>query len=147
MSPKERAKRAAEAMWRDDRASQWLGMRLADVDEGFAQLELEVAAHHCNGHGMCHGGITFSLADSAFAFACNSRNQATVAQSNAITYLAPAQRGDTLTALAREVSLTGRSGLYDVTVRNQNGTVVAEFRGQSRMIKGQLFTEEGSASR
>lgn len=141
LSPKERATRSAAAMWEPDQASKWVGMSLDDVDEGTATLSLKVEPHHCNGHGICHGGITFTLADSAFAFACNSRNQNTVAQSNSITYVAPGQSGDTLTARAREVSMTGRSGIYDVTVTNQTGKVIAEFRGLSRMIKGQLFPE------
>ncbi|GFE50707.1 hypothetical protein So717_24600 [Roseobacter cerasinus] len=116
LTPKERAARAAQAMWSPDRASQWLGMELAEVDEGAATLRLTVEPHHCNGHGMCHGGITFALADSAFAFACNSRNAATVAQQNNITYVAPAREGDTLTARAQERALNGRSGAYDVQV-------------------------------
>jgi len=141
MTPKERAEKSAKAMWSTDGASQWLGMVLVSVDEGQAIMRLTVEAHHCNGHGMCHGGITFSLADSCFAFACNSRNQATVAQNNMITFTAPARLGDTLTASAREVSLTGRSGIYDVRVENQDGQTVAEMRGLSRAIKGQLFEE------
>jgi phenylacetic acid degradation protein PaaD len=100
-----------------------------------------VAERHANGHGICHGGITFALADSAFAFACNSRNQSTVAQHNMISYLAPGRLGDVLTATATELSLTGRSGIYDVKVTNQNAIVIAEFRGFSRAIKGQLFEE------
>jgi acyl-CoA thioesterase len=116
-------------------------MEIAEVDEGRAVLQLTVEAHHCNGHGICHGGVTFMLADSAFAFACNSRNQSTVAQSNSITYTAPGRLGDRLTADAREVSLTGRSGIYDVTVKNQDDLVIAEFRGLSRAIKGHLFEE------
>ncbi len=141
MTPKERARKSADAMWSTDGASQWLGMTLVSVDEGHAVMSLKVEKHHCNGHGMCHGGITFSLADSCFAFACNSRNQATVAQNNMITFTAPAKLGDTLTATAREVSLTGRSGIYDVRVENQDGQTVAEMRGLSRAIKGQLFEE------
>ncbi|WP_368188383.1 hydroxyphenylacetyl-CoA thioesterase PaaI [Aestuariibius sp. HNIBRBA575] len=141
MTPKERAVRAAEAMWTEDGASKWLGMTLVSVDEGMAVMTLKVQKHHCNGHGMCHGGITFSLADSCFAFACNSRNQSTVAQNNTMTYTAPAQVGDVLTATAREVSLTGRSGIYDVCVTDQNGKTIAEMRGLSRAINGQLFTE------
>lgn len=137
----ERAKRAAEAMWADDGASKWFGFELVDVAEGRAVMELTVRSDHCNGHGMCHGGVSFALADSAFAFACNSRNQRTVAQTNVITYLAPAALGDRLRAVAQEVSLTGRSGLYDVRVSNQTGQIIAEFRGQSRAIKGQLFEE------
>ena len=142
MTPRERARRSADAMWRDDGASHWMGFEIVEIDEGMATLRMQVAQHHCNGHGMCHGGITFALADSAFAFACNSRNQATVAQHNAITYLAPGKKGDVLTATAREVSLRGRSGIYDVTVTRQTGDVIAEFRGQSRAIKGQLFEEK-----
>jgi len=140
MTPDEIAKKAATAMWDSDRASKFLGFEIASVSEGQATLTMTVAPDHCNGHGMCHGGITFALADSAFAFACNSRNQSTVAQQNTITYLAPGQLGDRLTATAREVALKGRSGIYDVTVTNQSGTIIAEFRGNSRAIKGQLFT-------
>ena len=143
MTPQTRAEKSAAAMWAQDNASPWFGMVIEAIGEGTAVLGLTVAAHHCNGHGICHGGVTFALADSAFAFACNSRNQNTVAQSNAITYTAPGRLGDRLTARAREVSLTGRSGIYDVTVTNQDGTVIAEFRGQSRAIKGQLFDETG----
>jgi acyl-CoA thioesterase len=142
MTPKDRAERSAEAMMAGDAASKWMGMRIVSVDEGRAELQLTVAGHHCNGHGICHGGVTFSLADSAFAFACNSRNQSTVAQNNMITFVAPARAGDTLTATASEVSLTGRSGIYDVRVTNQHGATVAEMRGLSRAVKGQLFEED-----
>lgn len=135
------AERAAAIMWAEDRASKWLGMELGEVTEGAAVLTLVVQPHHCNGHGILHGGVTFTLADSAFAFACNSRGQRTVAQSNAITYTAAGRAGDTLTATAREVRLTGRSGIYDVTVTTQTGAVIAEFRGQSRAISGSLFEE------
>jgi acyl-CoA thioesterase len=141
MTPKERAVKAANVMWENDKASVGLGMELIDVDEGCATLCLTVEKRHTNGHGNCHGGITFALADSAFAFACNSRNQATVAQHNVISYTAPAKIGDRLTALATEISLIGRSGIYDVKVTNMNGEVVAEFRGFSRAINGQHFQE------
>lgn len=141
MTPKQRAEKSAEAMWASDNASKWAGMAIAAVDEGCATLELTVEPHHCNGHGICHGGVTFMLADSAFAFACNSRNQSTVAQSNSITFTAPGRLGDRLVAQASEVSLSGRSGIYDVTVENQNGQMIAVFRGLSRAIKGQLFDE------
>lgn len=143
MTPQTRAEKSAAAMWAQDHASPWFGMEIEAIGEGAATLGLTVAAHHCNGHGICHGGVTFALADSAFAFACNSRNQNTVAQSNTITYTAPGRLGDRLTARARELSLTGRSGIYDVTVTNQDSTVIAEFRGLSRAIKGQLFEETG----
>jgi acyl-CoA thioesterase len=141
MTPKERAEKSAAAMWANDNASIWLGMELVDVDEGFATLSLLVQKHHTNGHGICHGGITFALADSAFAFACNSRNQATVAQHNVISYTAPAKIDEVLTATATEVSLNGRNGIYDVKVTNPEGKTVAEFRGFSRTIKGQHFQE------
>lgn len=141
MTPKERAEASAAAMWANDAASKWFGMEITEMDEGRAVLELTVAEHHCNGHGICHGGVTFSLADSAFAFACNSRNQATVAQHNLISYLAPGRAGDRLRAEAVEVSLQGRSGIYDIKVTKEDGTVIAEFRGFSRAIKGQLFEE------
>lgn len=142
LTPQERARRSAEAMWADDGASQWLGMELVEVGEGRAVLALEVKAHHCNGHGTCHGGISFALADSAFAFACNSRNQVTVGQHTLMSYLAPAHEGDRLIATAREVALTGRSGIYDVTVTDATGRVIAEFRGFSRAVAGRLFDED-----
>ena len=141
MTPKERAEKSAQCLWTEDGASKWLGMEITEVDEGTATLELTVKQHHCNGHGICHGGITFALADSAFAFACNSRNQSTVAQHNVITFVAPAQLDDRLQAKAQEVSLVGRSGVYDIRVTNQKGSVIAEFRGNSRAINGQLFEE------
>ena len=137
------ATRAAQAMWADDHASQWFGFHIADVREGCATLKLTVKQHHCNGHGMLHGGVTFALADSAFAFACNSRNMRTVAQSNTINYLAPGKLGDTLTATAQEVVLKGKTGVYDVTVVTQAGTVIATFRGLSRAIGGTLFDPQG----
>ena len=142
MTPKERAEKSAAAMWRGDRASEWFGMALVEVDEGRAVMALTVQAHHANGHGICHGGVTFSLADSAFAFACNSRNQSAVAQQNQITYLAPARVGETLTAVATETSKSGRSGITDVVVTSDNGVKIAVFRGLSRAIKGTLFEEE-----
>lgn len=142
MTPDERAQRSARAMWDDDQSSAWFGMELAEVSEGHATTQLTVAENHLNGHKVCHGGVTFALADSAFAFACNSRNQNTLAQHNTISYLAPGRLGDRLTAVAREVHLKGRTGIYDVTVTNQDGTTIAEFRGMSRAIPGTLFEED-----
>ncbi|MBH68061.1 MAG: phenylacetic acid degradation protein PaaD [Rhodospirillaceae bacterium] len=141
MKPKERAEKSATAMWQNDNSSQWIGVKIDEVDEGKATLLLTVKKHHTNGHNLCHGGIIFTLADSAFAFACNSRNQATVAQHNTITYIRPAVLNDELTARAREVSLVGKNGIYDVTVANQHKLVIAEFRGYSRAIRGRLFDE------
>ena len=141
MTPKERAQKSAETMWNNDQASAWFGMRIDEIDEGFAVLSLTVEKKHTNGHGICHGGVTFALADSAFAFACNSRNQSTVAQHNTISYTAAVKLGDVLTATAKEISLIGRSGIYDVEVTNQEGLAVAQFRGCSRAIRGTLFEE------
>ncbi|MFQ6551712.1 hydroxyphenylacetyl-CoA thioesterase PaaI [Aestuariibius insulae] len=141
MTPTARAEKSAAAMLSGDRASAWLGMSIEHVDEGTASLTLTVADHHANGHGICHGGIIFALADSAFAFACNSRNQKVVAQHNTITFIAPAQVGDRLVATAREVSLSGRSGIYDVSVTTGDGVAIAEFRGCSRTLRGTLFEE------
>lgn len=125
-------------MWADDRASKWLGLSLDAVGPGTATMSMTVAAHHANGHGICHGGFIFTLADSAFAFACNSYNRHAVAQHNTISFLRPGKLGATLVATAREISLAGRSGIYDVTVRDGD-TVIAEFRGASRTIDGQHF--------
>ena len=133
----------AQAMWADDRASQGLGMELVEVARGRAVLEMTVTPAMTNGHGMCHGGFIFTLADSAFAFACNTYNQRTVALHCAITFIAPVSKGDRLRATAREVSRRGRSGIYDIAVSLADGTVVAEFRGQSRTIKGTLLDGEG----
>ena len=143
MTPKERARKSADAMWSDDRASGWFGMELLEVDEGTAMMALTVQSHHVNGNNICRGGVTFSLADSAFAVACNSRNQASIAQQNTISYIAPARLGDRLTATACEVRLSGRSsGITDVRVVNHDRQTIAEFRGASRAINGQLFSEE-----
>ncbi|MBS8225696.1 hydroxyphenylacetyl-CoA thioesterase PaaI [Vannielia litorea] len=141
MTPQERAAHSAAVMWASDAASKWFGMELGKVTEGTASLTLTVAPHHCNGHGICHGGVIFALADSAFAFACNSRNQSTVAQQNQITYLAPGRLGETLKAEAQEANLQGRTGLTDVTVTGDDGRVIALFRGLSRAIPGTLFDE------
>ncbi|MEM7057835.1 MAG: hydroxyphenylacetyl-CoA thioesterase PaaI [Pseudomonadota bacterium] len=142
MTPEERAKRSADAMWSQDQASKWLGMSLDQIGPGTCTMSMTVAQHHCNGHLICHGGFIFTLADSAFAFACNSYNQSNVAQQNAITYCAAGRLNDVLTASAVEVTRAGRSGVYDVTVTNQDSTVIAVMRGNSRTIKGTHFPEE-----
>lgn len=141
MTPQLRAERSADAMWADDPASQALGMSLIEVGPGRAVITMSVRKDMANGHGICHGGFIFTLADSAFAFACNSYNQRVVAQHNSITYLAPGQLGERLTATATEVSRTGRSGVYDVIVTGEDGHTVALFRGHARQIKGTHFEE------
>ena len=141
MTPQERAEKSAAAMWVQDGASKWLGLSLDHVAPGAAVMSLEIGSQHLNGHGMCHGGVIYTLADSAFAFACNSYNRQVLSQHNSITYLSPGQNGERLTATAREVDVTGRTGIYDVSVTAPDGRVVAEFRGGSRQIKGQHFEE------
>ena len=141
LSPQEIARKSADAMWARDDATKWLGATLENVGPGTAVTSMVVERHHTNGHDICHGGYIFTLADSAFAFACNSYNQIVVAQSNVITFVAPGKLGDRLTAKAVEVARFGRSGIYDVTVTDQDGRLIAEFRGNSRVIKGQHFEE------
>jgi acyl-CoA thioesterase len=131
----------AAAMWADDTASASLGMRLVRVGHGTAVLEMPVRDDMVNGHGIAHGGFVFTLADSAFAFACNSRNQVTVAQGADIVFVAPAQRGDVLVAEARERASYGRNGIYDVTVR-RGDDLIAEFRGRSRQLPGTILKEK-----
>ena len=141
LSADEIARRSAEAMWARDDASKWLGLSLDEVGPGRAVMSFTVEKHHTNGHDICHGGYIFTLADSAFAFACNSYNQLAVAQHNTISFLRPGKLGERLTAVAREVTRAGRSGLYDVTVSNAEGKAIAEFRGASRVIDGRHFEE------
>lgn len=141
MTPQELAEASTRAMWAEDHASQRLGMVLDHVGPGEAQLSMTVTEAMSNGHGNAHGGFIFTLADSAFAFACNSYNQLVVAQHCSITYLIPGRIGDRLTATAREVSRRGRSGIYDIRITNQHGDHVAEFRGHSRTVKGTHLPE------
>ena len=133
------AQEVARLMWAEDRASQALGMQLLEVRPGYARISMTVRRDMTNGHGMCHGGFMFLLADSTFAFACNSHNQKAVAASAEIHFLAPAHEGDVLTAEGQEQHLAGRSGVYDTRVTDQNGKLVALFRGKSATIKGQFI--------
>jgi acyl-CoA thioesterase len=134
------ARRCADVMWRDDLASQGLGMVLSEVAPGRATLSMTIRDAMTNGHGTAHGGFIFALADSAFAFACNSYNERTVAQACDIVFAAPARAGDTLVAEAVERHRFGRNGLYDIRVRCGD-RVVAEFRGRSRAIGGALVDD------
>lgn len=135
------AAEVGRVMYAGDAASQGLGMCLDAIAPGYAKLVMRVRGDMLNGHKTCHGGFIFSLADSAFAFSCNARNVSTVAAGCTIDYLAPAFEGDVLTAEAHERSLAGRTGVYDVTVSNQEGRAIALFRGRSYRIKGQLVGE------
>lgn len=137
MSPDELARRCAEAMWADDQASRELGMRLDDVSAGRAMVSMTISPAMTNGHGTAHGGYIFALADSAFAFACNSFNDRAVAQACDIVFIAPATDGDRLVAHAVARQRFGRNGIYDVQVTCE-GQAVAEFRGRSRTIGGQI---------
>jgi acyl-CoA thioesterase len=139
MTADEIAQRAAAALWAEDNASQGLGMELVSVGQGRAVIAMTVTAAMTNGHGTCHGGYIFTLADSAFAFACNSVRQRSVAQQCQIAYVAPARMGMRLTAEGVERQRSERSGITDVTVRDEAGNVIAEFRGNSRTVAGTLF--------
>ena len=133
------AERVAAAMYERDRASQALGMRILRVGAGRAELSMRVRPDMLNGHRTCHGGFIFSLADSAFAFACNSYNLTTVASGCTIEFVAPARENDVLTAVAQERSVSGRTGVYDIEVSNQDGAAIAFFRGKSYRIKGHVL--------
>ncbi len=137
MSDDELAKACAKVMWEKDSASRDLGMEIVEIASGRAVLKMPVRKDMLNGHDICHGGYIFLLADSAFAFACNSYNQLTVAQHCSIDFIKPAFEGEVLVASARERQKSGRSGIYDITITREVGDVVAEFRGNSRTIRGQ----------
>jgi acyl-CoA thioesterase len=135
------AERVAAEMFARDRASQAMGMRISKVGPGRAELTMTVRGDMLNGHATCHGGFIFTLADSAFAFACNSANLTTVASGCSIDFVTPAREDDVLTAIGQERSLSGRTGVYDIEVRNQRGETVALFRGKSHRVKGHVITE------
>jgi acyl-CoA thioesterase len=136
MTPQEIANAVGVGMMANDKASSGLGMRLMHISPGAAHIDMPVRPDMLNGHQTCHGGFITTLADSAFAFACNSYNELTVASGLSVDFIAPAFLGDVLTARASEVSLSGRTGVYDVMVFNQNGDCIAVFRGRSHRIKG-----------
>lgn len=134
MDPAELARACAERMYADDAASRALGMVVDGVGPGRATVRMTVTSAMTNGHGTCHGGYVFLLADSAFAFACNTYDIVTVAAAADVVFVAPARVGDELIAEAVERVRFGRSGVYDITVRRTDGEVVAEFRGHSRSL-------------
>jgi len=135
LSPDDLARVCADAMWKEDDASSGLGMTIVEIGPGRAILTMPVRPDMVNGQRIAHGGFIFTLADSAFAFACNSHNHRAVAAQGSITFIKPGKLGDLLVATAREVSRSGRSGIYDVRV-TVGDEVVAEFRGHSRTIAG-----------
>jgi acyl-CoA thioesterase len=141
MNAQQIAEATRDAMWANDRASKSLGMRIVAVGPGSATLTMTVRDDMLNGHDLCHGGLIATLADSAFAFACNAYNEVTVASGFDIHLIAGARGGDVLTAEAKEVSKAGRTGVYDIDVTNQRGEQVAAFRGRSYTMKGKPLVE------
>lgn len=137
-NPQALAELAGKTMYERDPASQALGMLLAEIRPGYARMTMPVRADMLNGHQTCHGGYIFMLADSAFAFACNSHNHNTVGAGCTIDYLAPGREGDLLTAEATEQALAGKTGVYDVKVSNQEGRTIALFRGKSHRVSGMV---------
>jgi acyl-CoA thioesterase len=146
LSSDDLARACAEAMWKEDDASKGLGMELVEVKPGQAVLAMTVQPHMVNGQRIAHGGFIFTLADSAFAFACNSHNERVVAAEGNISFIRPGKLGDRLVATAREISRSGRSGIYDVRV-TAGDTVIAEFRGHSRVIPGTWLPTEPDATK
>ena len=138
LTPQQLAAQVGEVMFAKDRASIALGMRVANIGPGSATLTMSVREDMLNGADVCHGGLITTLADSAFAYACNSRNLLTLASGLSTDFVASALLGDVLTADATEVVLKGNTGVYDVTVRNQNSEVIATFRGRSHRMKGRF---------
>lgn len=135
-TPQQTAERVRDTMFANDAASRAMGMRITQVAPGRATVVMPIRADMLNGHALCHGGLISTLADSAFAFACNSYDELTVASGFAVDFMAPARLGDVLTATCGEVSKAGRTGVYDVRVTNQNDELIAVFRGRSYTIKG-----------
>lgn len=133
------ARRIAETLLQREGTGPAWGIAIDDAREGYARIRMTLRDDMLNGHRIGHGGMIFALADTAFAYACNSRNENTVAQSASISFLAPAQPGDVLIAEAREVSRSGRSGVYQVSVRAADNRVIAEFTGLSRAIGGAVI--------
>lgn len=140
MDPQALAEATVQAMYPRDNASQALGMKILEIAPGRARMSMLVRSDMLNGHATCHGGFIFALADSTFAFACNSRNLNTVASGCSIEYVVPALRNDMLIAEAQERSLAGRTGVYDITVSNQDGKTIALFRGKSYRIRGEVIS-------
>jgi acyl-CoA thioesterase len=135
------AEAVAEGMYARDFAAQALGIEIEAVGPGSARLAMTVRPDMVNGHDMCHGGMIFTLADTALAYACNSYNQVAVAQTAQITFCAPGRKGDRLVATAEERHQAGRTGVYDVKVANQDGKTIALFRGNSYRLQGTVVPE------
>lgn len=144
--PHQLAQAVTLAMQSNDDASRFLGIEILLSQAGYAELGMTVKKEMTNGHDVCHGGFIFTLADSAFAYACNSSNKVTLASGCSIEFLSPAHIGDRLSAYARERSRSGRTGVYDVEIKNQKGDLIALFRGKSYQIKGQIISDLESSN-
>lgn len=136
LSPQQMAEHVRDGMWRNDRVAHSFGMQVEDIAPGAATLSMRVRQDMLNGHDTCHGGVISTLADTAFAYACNSHGDLTVASAFTVDFLAPARAGDLLTARSEQVSRAGRTGVYDAEVTNQHGERIAVFRGRSHTAKG-----------
>ena len=136
MTPQQTAELVRDGMFARDRAAQSLAMRITHIAPGEATIEMAVRDDMLNGFETCHGGFITTLGDTAFAYACNTRNEMTVASGLAVEFVAPGRPGDVLVAEARELSQAGRTGVYDVTIRNRQGQLIALFRGKSYSVKG-----------
>jgi acyl-CoA thioesterase len=135
-----------QSMYSRDKTAQWLGMTLEEIRAGYARMCMPVRDEMTNGHGICHGGLIFTLADTTFAYACNSHNVVAVAAGCSIEFLKPGQRGDVLVAEAHEVALSGRHGIYDIAVSrrvNAGLELIAVFRGKSAQLKGAVYQQAG----
>ncbi len=139
MTEAELAQACADSMYSRDVAAQELGIKIEVTGVGSSRMSMTITAHMLNGHGVCHGGFIFALADTAFAYACNSRNSINLAQSCSIDFVSPAKEGELLTATAEQHHQFSRTGLYDITVTRANGEAVARFRGRSYRIKGTIL--------
>jgi acyl-CoA thioesterase len=141
MTPEDIAQACGRIMYAEDTSSQHLGIELLEIRPGYARVAMTVRRELTNSHGICHGGYIFLLADTAFAYSCNSRNERAVAAGASIEFLAPAHAGDLLTAEGVEQHRAGRTGVYDMRVTDQNGKVIALFRGKSAVIRGHYVEE------
>ena len=146
MTPEDVAQACGRIMFAEDTAAMHLGVELLEIRPGYARVAMKVRRELTNGHGICHGGYIFLLADTAFAYSCNSHNQRTVAAGASIEFLAPAHEGDLLTAEGIEQHRAGRSGVYDMRVTDQNGKLIALFRGKSATIRGHFIEERKEQS-
>ncbi|MBR9828195.1 MAG: hydroxyphenylacetyl-CoA thioesterase PaaI [Oceanospirillales bacterium] len=147
MTPEQLAEASSAAMHENDHAAKGLNIQIEETRPGYARLSMKIRKDMLNGHGMCHGGFIFALSDTAFAHACNSYNKVTVASGCSIEFVAPGFLDDTLTAVAQERQRKGRTGVYDITVYNQNNEELAFFRGKSYQIKGTLLPEDETTAR